>query len=154
MRYPFAPVEVHRGDTEISVIAERVGVTHATVQKWRQRGMDEKNADRVATALGLHPWQLWPEMLADATAPVMRECPTCGEFFVLTRKDKRYCRKACQRPSQAAKDRKRERARAKYHREAEWREAKLRRRREGYAANPHPERYKQKLRDAAKREAA
>jgi lambda repressor-like predicted transcriptional regulator len=108
MRYPFAPVEVHRGDTEISVIAERVGVTHATVQKWRQRGMDEKNADRVATALGLHPWQLWPEMLAVATAPVMRE----------------------------------------------WREAKLRRRREGYAANPHPERYKQKLRDAAKREAA
>lgn len=134
MRYSFAPIEAHRGDTQISVIADKVGVTKGTVQKWRDRGMEEHNADAVATALGLHPWQLWPEMLAVATAPVMRECerPACFESFVLTRSDKRFCSDRCRRamrdPAKAAAW-----ARERYWSDPEHRAAKVAARRE-YAA--------------------
>ena len=109
MRYSFDPVDFHRGDTEISVLADKIGVSPGAVQKWRERGMEEHNADRVATALGLHPWQLWPEMLAVATAPVMRECehPDCFEMFVLTRSDRRFCSPRCRstNPERMAKHR-------------------------------------------------
>ena len=124
VRYSFDPIDFHRGDTEISVIAAKIGVAHGTVQKWRERGMDEENADRVATALGLHPWQLWPEMLAVATAPVMREC-SCGEFFVLTRPEKRWCNAACRKADPEVKAKEAAWMRERYREDAEHRSAKL-----------------------------
>lgn len=135
MRYPFDPIDVHRGDTEISVLADKIGVAHSTIQKWRDRGMEEHNADRVATALGLHPWQLWPEMLAVATAPVMRECehPDCFEEFILTRSDKRFCSARCREraPERAARHRERSAAyaRERYRSDPEYRARKQQERR-------------------------
>lgn len=126
MRYSFDPVDFHRGDTEISVIADRIGVSHAAVQTWRKRGMSERNADRCATALGLHPHQLWPEMLAVGAAEVMRECanPECYEDFIVTRSDKRYCSVLCGKRNPEARARKAEGARRRYAENAEHRAAK------------------------------
>jgi hypothetical protein len=120
VRYPFAPVDAHK-----------LGVSPDTLRKWRERGMDETNADRIATALGLHPWQLWPEMLAVATAPVMSECahPDCLVEFVLTRSDKRFCSARCRNRNPERMARQRERAAAyarnRYATDSEYRAAQL-----------------------------
>lgn len=131
MRYSFAPIDAHRGDTELTVLADKLGVSASAVQRWRERGMEEHNADAVATALGLHPWQLWPEMLAVATAPVMRECehPDCLVEFILTRSDKRFCSDRCRG---AARDMKKlaAQARERYWSDPEHRAAKIEARRE------------------------
>ena len=37
------------------------GVSRDTVQNWRRRGLDPWQADRLATAAGFHPCQVWPE---------------------------------------------------------------------------------------------
>lgn len=130
-RYPFAPIDAQLCGTEISVLADKLGVAHGTVQKWRERGMEEHNADRCATALGFHPWELWPEMLAVATAPVMRECenPGCIEEFILTRSDKRFCSEACRNRAPERMARQRERsaayARQRYHSDPDYRARKL-----------------------------
>ena len=130
-RYPFAPVDALRGDTEISVLADKLGVAHGTVQRWRERGLTETNADRIATALGLHPWQLWPEMQAVATAQVMRECahPDCAIEFVLTRSDRRFCSDRCRNSTPEKRARRSAvnaaRQRARYRADAEVRAAKI-----------------------------
>ena len=124
-RYPFAPVDALRGDTEISVLADKIGVAHSTIGKWRERGMEEHNADAVATALGLHPWQLWPEMLAVNTAAIMKECerPGCLEEFVPTRKGHRFCSERCRR--QARRKRERSKQRERYRNDPEVRARKI-----------------------------
>lgn len=152
MRYSFAPIDAHRGDTELSVLADKIGVAHGTVQKWRERGMEEHNADRVATALGLHPWQLWPEMLVVATEQVQRECanPACYEVFVPSRSDQRVCSPKCRKPAWRAANPGREKAlrKAEHARNRERRNAE---RRQRYQENRRGELLKQKQRDRVRR---
>lgn len=151
MRYSFDPVDAHRGDTELSAIAERIGVSRETMQTWRKRGMSEANADRCASALGLHPNQLWPEMCAAHAAEVTRECehPDCLEDFVLTRSDRRFCSARCRDRARNAK--KAAAARERYATDPEWRERKLARRRRYYWNGSRPaELVKQRARDRAK----
>jgi len=132
VRYPFAPIDAHRGDTPLSVMAERIGVPHPTVEAWRRRGLEAHNADACATALGLHAYMLWPEMLAVDVLEVTRECehPDCYEHFILTRSDKRFCSAGCRSraPETMAKQRERSRvyARERYASDPEYREAKRR----------------------------
>jgi hypothetical protein len=129
VRYSFDPIDTHRGDTELSVIAERVGKAKVTVEGWRRTGLNEANADACATALGLHPWQLWPEMLAANTAPVVRECETCGETFVLTDPRKRFCNRRCKDAHPSARAHRSAKAaeafRQRYHSDPEFRAARL-----------------------------
>jgi hypothetical protein len=44
-------------------IAARLGVTQRTVERWKAEGLSERQADNVAVALGLHPFEIWPELL-------------------------------------------------------------------------------------------
>jgi lambda repressor-like predicted transcriptional regulator len=39
--------------------APSVGAARKWVHRWKRRGLDEWEADRVATALGVHPAELW-----------------------------------------------------------------------------------------------
>lgn len=45
----------------VPAIARMCGVGEDTVQSWKRRGMDDRRADRVATALGAHPSDVWPD---------------------------------------------------------------------------------------------
>jgi len=49
--------------TWASIIAEHLGVTRATIQRWRngKSFLDPYTADRLAVKLGKHPCQIWPE---------------------------------------------------------------------------------------------
>lgn len=152
MRYPFAPVDAHRGDTELSVLADKIGVSLGAVQRWRERGMEEHNADKIATALGLHPWQLWPEMLVVATVEVQRECanPACYEVFVPSRSDQRVCSERCRKPAWRAANPDKEAAlrKAEHARNREQRNAE---RRQRYRENRRGELLKQRIRDRERR---
>lgn len=46
------------------MIARMCGVKEDTVQSWKRRGMNDRKADRVATALGTHPASIWPAQWA------------------------------------------------------------------------------------------
>lgn len=146
-------------------IADVLGMSIRQIVRWDAGGMlpadsgyDLDRLDRMATAAGAHVYELWPELAAAAVEEVTRECETCGELFVLTRKTKRFCDSRCLARSPGRIQRQREASaryeRKRYQTDPEYREAKRARRREDYWENPHPERLKQRLRDRAKREAA
>ena len=80
IRFPFDPVDDYvRHDQEIAAtaqfstsgkpnvlaLARRLGVSAQTVHRWRNHGVSHHQADRIATALDLHPNILWPDFHAD-----------------------------------------------------------------------------------------
>src|SRR5690606_32399576 len=118
VRYDFAPVDAHRR-IDLSELARRVGVTVRRVHRWRSAGLSEDHADRCAGAMGMTPHELWPEWTDHAVAEVSRLCATCGDSFVLTRSDKRYCSRPCRERSPERMAKKRPQA-AAYARDRYW----------------------------------
>lgn len=58
---PFDP-DVLGSRSPISQFADRVGVSSNTAYQWRKKGwLSDRAADRVATALQIHPLQIWPD---------------------------------------------------------------------------------------------
>lgn len=53
----------HAGDAcaSVATIARMCGVKDDTVQSWKRRGMNDRKADAVATALGVHARDIWPD---------------------------------------------------------------------------------------------
>ena len=51
----------HRVCITVEGIAERLGVTARSIHRWRQTGLDENMADRLAIAAGLHPELVWDD---------------------------------------------------------------------------------------------
>jgi hypothetical protein len=64
-RWPFAPVR--RLGTRRQ-LARRLGVDDAQITRWNRTGLEDRTADRVGVALGMHPLELWPDWLAGAGA--------------------------------------------------------------------------------------
>lgn len=69
-RLPVAPLlalvapSAHRGPQEplngpVALLADRIGVTRRTVNRWARSGLDPWRADEVAVAAGWHPWEVW-----------------------------------------------------------------------------------------------
>lgn len=50
--------------TSVPTIARLVGLHPDTVQKWKSYGLRDDVADRVATALGVHCSEIWPDAWA------------------------------------------------------------------------------------------
>lgn len=86
MRYPLAPVAtaLHvtlgqsgaiggRDDADVqplhgmSVVMAHLGISHSTALRWQRNGLTDVQADRAATAVGLHPCLLWPEWWDEPT---------------------------------------------------------------------------------------
>jgi hypothetical protein len=53
-------------DYAISSIALRLGVDRQYIHRWFHRGLDDMQADTIATMLGLHPCALWPDWFVHA----------------------------------------------------------------------------------------
>lgn len=109
-RYPLAPLieaVAGTGETDHSVLA-RLGVSGSTAKKYRAEGVLERTADRLAVRAGLHPFEVWPELVDDALAeldapptdptpapPVAAvACPLCATSFT-PRPTKVYCSPRC-----------------------------------------------------------
>lgn len=64
-RYPIAPLVAATGAANLRVLADRLGYWHNYVRTVAPRGLTERQADRWATRLGLHPSNVWPEWGTD-----------------------------------------------------------------------------------------
>lgn len=63
-RFPIGPlmaVVAGRGGPRVSLadVAWSVGVSDRTVRRWKRGGLSRWSADRAATALALHPAEVW-----------------------------------------------------------------------------------------------
>lgn len=57
-RFSIEPCLAHH---TISDLARTIGIDRAQVQRWKRVGLTPPAADRVAIALGHHPFELWPD---------------------------------------------------------------------------------------------
>jgi len=60
------PLERLLGFPTANEIGRPAGATRCTVQQWRQRGLSVYAADRVATAHGFHPTEIWGDQFYTA----------------------------------------------------------------------------------------
>lgn len=75
-RYPLAPlaaaarIELHRpgrpsdddqADAGLHALAQRIGITHRQARRILHTGLTDRQADRFATRIGMHPASIWPE---------------------------------------------------------------------------------------------
>lgn len=85
------------------IIAELVGVKPRWARQLRHRGLTEAQADRAATALGLHPLAIWPTEWAESVLnahlpPAARRnaakthCPQGHPYTHTDSRGKRCCR--------------------------------------------------------------
>jgi hypothetical protein len=87
-------------------IAATLGIGRDRVEKWRQGAQVlAADAERLASALGLLDFEVWPQILAE----LERECAGCGGRFVPTRKDHRFCKPNCRQKTPEFKAAKRAR---------------------------------------------
>ena len=60
LRWPLQPLFQAAGTTEYLELAVRTGFPARTIHRWKHNGIPDRNADRAAVALGLHPMTIWP----------------------------------------------------------------------------------------------
>lgn len=51
--------------TDVRRVADVLGVNRRAVYRWQTAGLTIEAADRMATALGLHPLEVWPDFHDD-----------------------------------------------------------------------------------------
>lgn len=93
-RYPLAPLAALVG-VELSELGRLAGVSGSTWKEYRNEGVSERVADRLASRFGFHPAVVWPGWMAESTAKASRVCVECDALFVPTRRNHRYCSPAC-----------------------------------------------------------
>lgn len=60
VKFPLDPVVRVAGVESDLALAALIAKDHKQVQRWRESGMTERLADEIATSLGRHPVELWP----------------------------------------------------------------------------------------------
>lgn len=122
-RYPLRALVVASGLTE-AALGRRVGLSGSTLKHVRVNGLAERSADRYAVRAGLHPFEVWPEMVEHHQADATVECAAgdCSVRFIPTRKSHRYHSTTC-----FQREYKRERYRTRYATDPEFRAAELER---------------------------
>jgi len=93
-RYPLAPLIAAMG-LSWNQACEKLKLTGTTRKKYRDDGMTEVVADRMAGKAGLVAYEVWPEMLDHAIAEVERPCEQCGTSYLPHRDDQRFCTPFC-----------------------------------------------------------
>lgn len=95
-RYPFAPLAAAMGES-VSAAGRILGLSGSTRNEYRDRGVTERVADRLAVKAGLNPYEVWPEMVDDLIADAEVECARtdCTVRFVPTHHRARFCCRNC-----------------------------------------------------------
>jgi len=91
-RYPLQALVDASGLGE-DALRRRVGLSGTMLQRAREMGLTDKAADRYAVRVGLHPFEVWPEMVDHGIEDAAVECAerSCSERFIPTRKGHRFC---------------------------------------------------------------
>lgn len=97
-------------DVEVGALTRILNVSGSTWKQYRDEGVSERVADRLATKVGLVTYRVWPEMVDDIIADESVECaePTCDDTFIPRWSRHAYCSPTCRR--RAAKRRERQSA--------------------------------------------
>lgn len=142
LRYPLADLVRASGLSE-AALARKVRLAGSTLKLARERGLTEAAADRYAVRAGLHPLEVWPEMVDEAYRPCA--AVGCERRFIPTRKGHVYCSRNC-------RDRVSERLR--YHRDPAHAARKRAARRRYYQEVGQYERARERRKYEAKKRAA
>ena len=89
-RYSLEPLAASLG-VPLHSLGRRLGVSGSTWQEYRDQGVSERVADRLAVRLGVPTLSVWPEMTELAAAA----CAECSGSFIPNRKGHIYCSKRC-----------------------------------------------------------
>lgn len=73
--------------------ARTLGVSGSTWQNYMCHGVNREAAERIADKLGVHPYELWPDMV-DHDAGV-KPCEECGQPFIPNTTRQRFCDRNC-----------------------------------------------------------
>lgn len=86
--FPLQPLADRHGVT-LAALGRHLGVSGTTWKRYRDLGVSRDVADRLAGRLGLHPAEVWPEWIEDASV----ECALdlCEVRFVPISKNHRFC---------------------------------------------------------------
>jgi hypothetical protein len=96
VRYSLQPLADALGLTlDTPGLARRLNLSGTTWKEYRDLGVSERVADRLACKAGLHPYTVWPEMADAHVAAVHHECVECSERFLPRQRNQRYCSKRC-----------------------------------------------------------
>ena len=101
-------------------VRRKLGVSGTEWPRYINGGVSAATAERWAERLGLHPYEVWPELAKEHAAnPTARECahPKCTVEFVPRKSDHKYCCTRCQQNVAKAAWKRR-----KYAKDAEFRE--------------------------------
>lgn len=90
-RYPWAPLAALIGPGA----ARTLNLRGSTFKEYRDRGMSPRVADRLATAAGFHPAEVWPTWVADTLEDLGRDCRECGARFLPAKGHQVFCQPSC-----------------------------------------------------------
>ena len=152
--YPLAPLAALAG-LEVHQLASRLHLSGSTWQQYRDEGVSERVADRMAVRLGFDPYVVWPEMLDHAIEDTSKPCARegCDARFMPVNSLHRYCSARCKkkenmrawRRTDAGRKWENEARRRRYQETAEYERARERRR---YWADPEAQRARMRARRA------
>lgn len=66
MRYPLEPLLDALGQPPLKTASRRLHTHPRQMYRWREYGIDEYQADRLAVTAGLHPGLVWRDWFARA----------------------------------------------------------------------------------------
>lgn len=91
MKYPIQPLLDATGLTWVKIVRE-LSIGGNEYRKYRDEGVTERVADRLASRLGLSAYNVWPEMLDHSITSCERVCALdeCTERFVPSTHNHRY----------------------------------------------------------------
>lgn len=71
-RYNLDALWAHARADTVEELAVALGTNTKQIARWRQDGLPEHHADRIACRLGRHPSAIWPEWWPDEDATSIR----------------------------------------------------------------------------------
>lgn len=105
-----------------------LGVSGTEWPVYIQSGVAAKTAERFAERMGLHPYEVWPELAKEHAALTARACarPRCSVEFVPRRSNHKFCCERCQQNVAKAAWKRRKYANNSEYRESQKEQARAR----------------------------
>lgn len=95
-RYPLEPFFKLTGFS-LNRIREIAPCAGPEYQLRQSEGVTERIADRLASAAGFHPWEIWPEMANHVIEGMEKPCADerCANTFLPAKRNQMYCHPDC-----------------------------------------------------------
>lgn len=99
-RYDLAPLAAAAG-LPLPALGRALGIHGSQWKQAREQGVGERAADHYAVRLGLHPIEVWPELVDHVIEAASIPCAGCPGTFAPRRSTQRYCTERCRLAAKA-----------------------------------------------------